>query len=234
MKKKFAVTSHTIVKNEEKWIKQSLLSVIDHVEEMLVWDTGSTDKTVALINSLGSPKIKFCQKGKVNRRQLAKLREQQIKTTKTEWFLILDGDEIWPKKNLLSLLEASQRVDKNIIAFVNKTRNCVGDILHFLPETAGHYQIGNWRGHLNIRLIRNLKGLEIQGNYPLEAYVYDGKLIQEQVERLKFLDTWYLHATHLKRSGWWHQIKTLDRLKKFKLLQKGIKMDKKELPEVLR
>ena len=229
-----SVTTHTIIKNEERWIKSALLSVIDHVKEMLVWDTGSTDKTVELIKSIKSPKIKFKEKSRVDRKELVSLRNQQIKETKTDWFLILDGDEIWSKENLLKLFKTAQEADKKIIALVNRTRNCIGDIYHYLPETKGRYQIGPWRGHLNIRLIRNLPGLEVIGEYPLEAYLYKGKALQAQPENLKFVNTWYLHAIHLKRSGWRHGLKTIDRFKKFKIFRKGIEMKKEELPETLR
>lgn len=230
----FSVTSHTIVRNEERWIKAGLLSVIDYIQEMLVWDTGSTDKTVEIIKSIKNPKIKFKEVGKVTRRRLVKLRNQQIKETKTDWFLLLDGDEIWPKRNLLVLFKAAREADKKIIALVNRTRNCIGDVYHYLPETKGKYRIGKWQGHLNIRLIRNLPDLKVIGKYPLEAYLYKGKPLQEQVENLKFVNTWYLHTTHLKRSGWWHQLKTIDRIRKFKFFGKGIRMRKEELPEVLR
>jgi glycosyltransferase involved in cell wall biosynthesis len=210
------ITTHTIVKNEQNWIKQALLSVIDQVDQMLVWDTGSTDKTVAIIKSINSPKIVFSQKGPVDRQQLVNLRNLQIKATRTPWFILLDGDEIWPKNNLVQLIKAMEKVQLNTIALVNRTKNCVGDINHFLPESKGRYRIGPWQGHLNIRAIRNLPGLKVVGEYPDEAYIYQGKKLQDQPERLEFVDTWYLHATHLKRTGWWHSLKVIDRLKKFK------------------
>ena len=212
----FSITTHTIIKNEERFIRQVLLSVEKFADEMLVWDTGSTDKTVEIIKSLKSPKIKFKQCGKVDRTGLIKLRNEQVKITKTPWFLILDGDEIWPKENLKKLVKAMKEAKKDIIALVNKTRNCIGDLDHFVPQEKGKYQIGPWKGHLNIRAIRNIKGLKVEGEYPLEAYTLDGKKIQDLVEKLEFVDIWYLHTTHLKRSRWLHQFKTIDRVKKFK------------------
>lgn len=227
------ITTHTLIKNEQRWIKPVLLSVIDHVDRMLVWDTGSTDKTVSIINSINSPKISFSQKGPVNRSQLIELRNQQIQTTKTPWFLILDGDEIWPEKNLLQLIKAMKNAQPNTIALVNKTRNCVGDIYHYLPESAGHYQIGPWKGHLNIRAIRNTPGLKVTGNYPLEVYILNNKPLQDQPENLEFVNTWYLHTTHLKRSSWLHSLKVIDRLKKFKLFRQSLKLKSHQLPETL-
>ena len=205
------ITTHTLVKNEECWIKPALLSVMDQVETMLVWDTGSTDKTIAIIKSINSSKIIFEQKGRVNRQQLVNLRNQQIKATQTPWFILLDGDEIWPKPNLIQLIKAIEKAQPNTIALVNRTKNCIGDLDHFLPESKGQYKIGPWQGHLNIRAIRNLPGLTVVGEYPNEAYIYQGKKLQDQPERLEFVDTWYLHTTHLKRSSWWHSLKVIDR-----------------------
>jgi len=211
------ITSHTLVKNEERFVKQALLSAADFVDRMLVWDTGSTDKTVEIIKSIKSPMIEFRQCGLVDRKGLVELRNQQINLTKTKWLLILDGDEIWPKKNLEKLIKKMKGAKKDTIALVNKTRNCVGDSQHYLSEKKGKYQIGSWKGHLNIRAIKNLKNLKVEGEYPLEAYILNGKKIQDQVDRLEFADTWYLHATHLKRSGWLHQLRVMDRIKKFKI-----------------
>lgn len=216
----FGITGHTLVKNEEVWIKPALEAVLPHAECLLVWDTGSTDRTVEIIRSIKSPKIKFRQCGPVDRQGLVKLRNEQIKATKTSWFLLVDGDEIWPKENLEKLVEAMEQVKAGTIALVNRTRNCVGDLNHYLPESKGRYRIGPWSGHLNIRAIRNLPGLKVTGSYPHEAYVYRGKKIQDQPEKLEFADTWYYHLTHLKRTGWWHSLRVIDRVKKFKPVYK--------------
>lgn len=210
------LTTHTIIKNEQNWIKPALLSVINQVDEMLVWDTGSTDKTVSIIKSINSPKIKFQEKGLVNRQQLVDLRNQQIQATKTPWFIILDGDEIWPKENLEKLIQAINQAKPTTLALVNRTRNCIKDLDHYLPDSAGHYQIGPWRGHLNIRAIKNTPQLTVAGQYPKEAYLINQTPLQNQPENLEFVDTWYYHTTHLKRTSWWHSLKVIDRLKKFK------------------
>ncbi len=214
------ITTHTIIKNEQNWIKPALLSVIDQVDQMLVWDTGSTDKTANIIRLIHSPKIEFKECGSVDRQQLVDLRNLQLKATHTSWFIILDGDEIWPKTNLIQLIKAIEKAQSNTIALVNRTKNCIGDLHHFAPEAKGQYQIGPWQGHLNIRAIRNLPGLKVVGEYPDEAYIYQGKKLQDQPERLEFVETWYLHTTHLKRSSWWHSLRVIDRLRKFKPVYK--------------
>ena len=236
------ITLHSIVKNEGRFIKAALISALvsKEVKRALVWDTGSTDGTVKQILSIKDKRIEFQQKGNVDRSGLAQLRNQQLKATKTPWILLVDGDEIWPEKNLQNLVLTIKRCGPETIALVNKTRNVVGDIYHYLPDSEGHYQIGSWTGHLNIRAIRNLPGLTVKGEYPDEWYEYEGKKIQDQPEKLKFVDTWYLHTTHLKRSdSWLAELKTVDRLKKHKWFYwlKRIKlneMSQVEVPDILR
>lgn len=236
------ITIHMIVRNEDRFVKASLLSALssNEVKEALVWDTGSTDRTVNKILSIKDPRIKFCQKDKVDRKELVYLRNQQIELTKTLWILIVDGDEIWPEKNLNKLISVIKQCNSQTIALVNKTRNVIDDIYHYLPESEGHYQIGSWKGHLNIRAIRNLPGLTVRGVYPNEWYELNGNKIQDQANRLKFVNTWYLHVTHLKRSNnWLSEIKTIDRIKKCKLFYKLrgkeiMRLKEKELPGILK
>ena len=123
-----------------------------------------------------------------------------------------------------------KKAKKGTIALVNRTRNCIGDIHHYLPEKEGEYQIGSWRGHLNIRLVRKLPGLKVKGRYPMEAYTLRDIPIQNLPEKLEFVDTWYLHLTHLKRSGWRHQLGTIGRMRKYKFFgkSKALKMAKDE------
>lgn len=221
------ITVHTIVCNEDRFVKASLMSVLgsSEVTRALVWDAGSIDKTVDEILSIKDSQIEFRELGRVDRKKLVQYRNEQIQRTKTPWFLLVDGDEIWPKHNLNKLIAVMKSITHSTsstishfpIALVNRTRNAVGDLLHYLPEETGRYHIGPWIGHLNIRAIRNVKALSVKGEYPNEWYELDGKKIQDQPERLKFVDTWYLHATHLRRSSsLLAELTTIDRLKKRK------------------
>lgn len=262
------ITVHTIVGNEERFVKAALQSVLSSadVTRVLAWDTGSIDHTQEQILSLSDPRVEFQQKGKTDREGIVRLRQRQLSATKTPWFLLVDGDEIWPEKNLRKLIEAmscgaryrtvlgkagqcsnppathARRAGGRgeTIALVNRTRNVVGDLYHYLPESAGHYRIGPWKGHLNIRAMRNIQSLTVNGQYPNEWYELNGKKIQDQPQRLQFVDTWYLHTTHLRRSSsWLAELTTIDRPTKYKWFYRLrevqlIEMSSLELPESLR
>jgi len=226
------ITTHTIIKNEDRWIWYAIMSVINHVDKMLIYDTGSTDNTLKILKLINSPKIILKSKPVSTRKDLVNLRRLQLKNTKTPWFMLLDGDEIWPKLNFQKLLSAKNKTSSKTQAFFTRTRNSVGDIYHYLPQSKGRYHIKNKTGHLNIRLIRNHPQLKISGLYPLEAYTFNNQPIQNLNPQLKFVNTWYLHTTHLPRSTHKSTNKNvINRLQKQKF-RLGLKILKKDLPQI--
>src|SRR3989344_2523374 len=124
------LTIHCVVKNEERWIWYALQSILDIADKVLVYDTGSTDKTVEIIETIKSKKIIFEEKGEVDARGLTKLRKEQLAKTKTEWFLILDGDEIWPEQTKKELVRIIKHADKSKWGIIVRAWNFVGDIYH--------------------------------------------------------------------------------------------------------
>ncbi len=203
------LTAHVLVKNEENFIWFVLRSIIGFADRVLIFDTGSTDKTVKIIKSIKDKKVSLKECGPQTSQQLVSLRNDQIKKTKTPWFLLLDGDEVWPKKSIKTLLAEIKDADKNKIGIVTKTINCVGDIYHRLPQEKGEYRLLGKKGHLTIRAYKKSPDYFWKGTYPLlnkpalEGY-FDQKnkvFLNEQEERLKFVNVSYWHLTHLKRSS---------------------------------
>jgi glycosyltransferase involved in cell wall biosynthesis len=93
-----SIWAHTLIKNESKWLWYSVSSVINHIDKLLLWDTGSTDKTREIINELirkYPDKIEFKEVGNVDPKRFTTIRQQMLDATKSDWFLIVDGDEIW-------------------------------------------------------------------------------------------------------------------------------------------
>ena len=167
------LTIHCVVKNEEKWIWFALRSVLDIADKVLVYDTGSSDRTVDIIKSIKSKKIIFEGKGEVDAKGLTKLRKDQLKRTKTEWFLILDGDEIWPENTKKELVGKIIKTDESKWGIVVRACNLVGDIYHYHPESVHYhwpYAPRNYKGWANLRILRKSAVSDIKGDYPLEAY----------------------------------------------------------------
>jgi len=218
------ITVHMIVKNEEQWIWYALSSVIHYVEQILIYDTGSKDQTLSIINEFNHPKIKVNIKLITNPQRITELRNEQIKNTKTDWFMLLDGDEVWPHKTIQELVKTLATVSSTTTAIVVKARVPVGDLYHYQPESAGKYKLLGKTGHFNIRIYRRLPEYQWVGKYPWEAFQNQQKLkIQDETNKLLLLKNEYWHMTHLHRSS-------VDTHRKRKL-EIGI-TKKTDLPEV--
>lgn len=113
MKKKPSIWVNCLVKNEERWIWYALQSVLNFVERIIVWDTGSTDKTADIINSINDKKIEFKKVGSVTKDTYSRIRQKMLEATNCDWVFIVAGDEIWPKKTLLQLI---RKVKKSAFA----------------------------------------------------------------------------------------------------------------------
>ncbi len=221
------VTTHTIAANEDKFIYFALSSVIDFVSEALVYNDNSTDKTGEMISLINSPKLKEVQK--IESKDVADIRNKLIEETKTDWFILLDGDEIWNKNTFLEFLNFLECQPKNILAVSMRTKNFVGDVYHIMPEDAGMYELQGRKGHLTTRAFRKKTGFYWRGNYPLEYYA-DSKGVQvtKNPDNCAFFEGSYWHASHLERSS------NKDKVPGFrsKKIEKGISVGEKDLPEV--
>lgn len=197
------ITGHCIVKNEERFILYAVKSIIDYLDEIFIWDTGSTDKTCEIVKSIKSDKIHFEEKGRCTFQKLSNLRNEMIKKTKSDWIFILDGDEIWHKNVIEEIIDTIYRYKDSIDLIVSPVKMLVGDIYHYQDEKAGRYKIAGKEGHFNIRAIRNFEGLSVKGIYPNEAFVDKNEVkIQDfPKEKIFFAKNHYLHASHLKRSS---------------------------------
>jgi len=77
-----------IVKNEERFLAQCLESAKDAVDEIVVVDTGSTDRTMEIAKSYGAAVIE-----RLWRDDFAWARNQALEAATKRWILILDADE---------------------------------------------------------------------------------------------------------------------------------------------
>ena len=232
MKPKIIV--HCLVKNEERFIWYALQSVLPFVDKIVVWDTGSNDSTVELIKTIKSPKISLKQVGEVDQDTFTTMRQQMLDATPKDftWVMILDGDEIWPKESIKKITDFAKR-HSDYESIVVRINNLVGDIYHRLPESVGKYTLAGHTGHLNLRFmnLKTIPGLNAQRPHGQQGYFdKQGTLIQDRdPEKIKFLDVYCHHATHLVRSG--ADSKTIKRTFK-RRVELGKKIPSSQMPEV--
>ncbi len=212
------IWAHTLVKNEGKWLWYSVMSVINYVDKLLLWDTGSSDDSIRIEQELKKTfpdKIVLKNYPIFTKEEFTIARQKMLDITSSDWFLVLDGDEIWWNRSI-----------KRVIGFINEnigkyesvvvpTINLVGDIFHYQEKEAGRYKFGDKVGHYNLRAAsRKIPGLHSQGVHGVWGWADDkNKMIQDR-NTYKFLDTPYLHATNLARSE--KDLNVIKRAKKLK------------------
>lgn len=203
------IWAHTLVKNEERYIWYAVMSVIDYVEKILLWDSGSTDNTVEIIKILKREypkKVEFNQVVQKDIEHYTQIRQEMLDKTKSDWVLILDGDEVWWDEAISEVLGIIQKKGDKIDSIVNRYVNLVGDIYHYQDEVAGRYEIDGRKGHLTIRAMnrKNIRGLHVSKPHGQQGF-YDGKgtLVQDrQLSRRVFLEKMgYMHFTNMPRSS---------------------------------
>ncbi|MDW8108269.1 MAG: glycosyltransferase [Candidatus Kryptonium sp.] len=77
-----------IVKNEEKFLPECLESVKNIVDEIIIVDTGSTDRTIDIARSYNAKVFSFKWEN-----DFASARNESIKHATGDWILVLDADE---------------------------------------------------------------------------------------------------------------------------------------------
>jgi glycosyltransferase involved in cell wall biosynthesis len=121
------ITAHIMVKNEEYFIRSAVEAILPLCTEVIVFDTGSTDNTPAIVQGIPSDKIRFFEKGDRSARELIDLRNEMVRLTTTEWFFVVDGDEIYFFKNPKKLLDELGRVPQSVSRLEVTIRDFVRD-----------------------------------------------------------------------------------------------------------
>ncbi len=214
------IWAHSMIKNEGRWLWYSVGSVINHVDKILLWDTGSTDSSLQIEKKLAKKYpdkiiLKTLDQNSSGEFSEARERQEMLDQTSADWFLVLDGDEIWWEDSVKKVIDLIRTKGDKFESVVVPTINLVGDIFHFQGSSAGRYKFGEKVGHYNLRAVkRSIPGLHSQGEHGVWGWADgDGKMIQDR-NTYKFIDAPYLHATNLKRSSAYSEV--VKRVKKYR------------------
>lgn len=203
---KNSLTVHAVAKNEERYIWYAVTSVIDWADKVLLWDTGSTDRTLQIMEEIKKrypDKVSLKSLGDVNPEEFTEVRNRMLSETKTSWFAIVDGDEVWWEGSICELRKTIDREGDRLNSLVSRYYNVVGDIYHYQEEAAGKYTIDGVTGHITIRAVRRtLPDLRFGGPHGVQGIFSGNTLVQNlpQVRR-KHLKGRYLHFTNVIRSS---------------------------------
>lgn len=108
-----------IVKNEEEFLEGCLASVKDVVNEMIIVDTGSTDRTVEIAEQFGAKVFHYAWHG-----DFAAARNESLQHATGDWILVLDADERVPAEWHTELKKAIRNQD--IVGYSMVIENLLG------------------------------------------------------------------------------------------------------------
>lgn len=98
-----------IIKNEEKYLEGCLDSAKEFVDEIIIVDTGSTDKSLEIAQKFGAKII-----NKAWNNDFAEARNESLKYCSGEWILYLDADERLDQNSILGIKDALKIADEKL------------------------------------------------------------------------------------------------------------------------
>jgi len=116
-----------IVKNEEKNLPTALGNISKICDEIIIVDTGSTDRTIEVARSYGAKILEMEWEN-----DFAKARNLSIRDAKSDWILWLDGDDFVPEDALPHIQELVQRTPDCVYSFNVKNERRDGTGTEFL------------------------------------------------------------------------------------------------------
>jgi GT2 family glycosyltransferase/Flp pilus assembly protein TadD len=156
-----------IVKNEEKHIGKCLMSVKPIAEEMIVIDTGSTDRTKDIARALGAKVFVVEWNG-----DFSEARNYCLSKAKGGWILSLDADEVISPKDYRAIREIVERNKPSAYEII--TRNYSTEVgAQGFTFNIGEYPMEEsglgWFPSAKVRLFPNHKGIRFEN--PVHEFV---------------------------------------------------------------
>ena len=149
-----------IVKNEERFLAECLASVRGAVDEIIVVDTGSTDRTVEIAESFGATVVH-----REWRRDFAWARNEALQLATRRWTFVLDADEELAPESV-SLLRALRETPAHQTAVYVQIQNVIDDesgagstMTHILPRIFPTTPRMRYRGVIHESIL-------LDGDYP--------------------------------------------------------------------
>ncbi len=142
--KRTTISACMIVKNEEELLPRCLKSICDVVDEIILVDTGSEDKTIEIAEQFGCKIYHYPWQG-----DFSSARNESMKYATKDWILIIDADEELPAEEVpqIRVITNQQEFDVISISVINKSLE-TDNVTSFLPS---------------IRLIKRNLGLQYYG-----------------------------------------------------------------------
>jgi len=175
-----------IVKNEEKHLNNCLMSVRDVADELIIVDTGSTDRTVEIARKY-TDKIYFHPWND----SFSEARNHSLKYATGDWIFQIDADEELVKKDIPMVRKAVMDVGIDAIKtrIISTARKGRSKAIHHIERIFRNNSVIHYEGRVHNRLV----GITAAKIYPIGIihYGYDilesdtGKKFERTVSLLK-------------------------------------------------
>lgn len=228
-----------ITKNEEKNIKACLDSMVNIADEIIIVDTGSTDKTVEIAKSYGAKVFSY----KWND-DFSEARNISLEKATKDWIIVLDGDEVLPKedgKKLKNIINATS-MEALYLRLENIVDNkSLGDAV--VLRVFRNNKLYRFRNKMHEQVIFSIE--ENGGKDKIQAtnlkilhYGYDPKIynmVDKQKRNLKILESY----PEEERDGYFYYSigneysRANDINKSLEMYYKGLEFAKKYYPDKL-
>ncbi len=180
-----------IVKNEEKFLEGCLESVREWVDEIVIVDTGSTDRTLEIAQKFSAKISHFdwCD-------DFSAVRNHSLDQATGEWALWLDADERLTAESGQAMRELISRTPKAIGGYMVNIKNFMRK--NELANVSWHRACRLFRNHPSIRFTgriheQNARSIEQAGyqvsssQLNIEHYGYIGEIMAERDKHARFL-----------------------------------------------
>lgn len=127
----YNISANIVCKNEQYWIKESILSIVNLVDEIIYVDDNSTDNSLEYVSelSLKYPNIKIFTYEDHKLKDLGDLKNFALSKSKNEFVIRWDADFI-AYEDIYKLFEFCEKNKDKFDAYVLTGPNLCGDIYH--------------------------------------------------------------------------------------------------------
>ncbi|MBI2651849.1 glycosyltransferase [Candidatus Woesearchaeota archaeon] len=149
-----------IIKNEEKFLEQCLSHAKEIVNEIIIVDTGSIDKTKEIAKKFNAKIFDFKWID-----DFSAARNESLRHATKDWILVLDADEVIAKEDLSKIKEAIENPE-DFVGFSLELRSYIKNFFEGAAKNYSNFElIKNYPFYISnflVRLFKNNLGLHFK------------------------------------------------------------------------
>jgi glycosyltransferase involved in cell wall biosynthesis len=151
-----------IVKNEEDWLGKCLASARNLADEMIVVDTGSTDKTKQVASEMRAKVFDFQWNN-----NFSDARNFSLSKATRKWIIVLDADDVVSGRDVDAIKSLIRNKHYDGFSFLMRNYTNNDRVVNFLPVPKGdvYEESSGWKGWdltRCVRMFRNLPGIRFE------------------------------------------------------------------------